>query len=187
MLKPFIAAVIVFSVGFTGSQKMAVAGAKAALSCPPKETIEEVALKLVNEVRMQGQQCGGSYFEAATLVEWSGLIQRAAVEHSQSMASNNYFGHSGNDNSNPGQRLVENGYIWITYGENIAAGTSSTKETIETLLMSSGHCKNIMNPAFTEMALSCAMDSDSDYKLYWTQILAAPKTPNSSEPDEIEE
>jgi uncharacterized protein YkwD len=51
----------------------------------------------------------------------SALTSAAAV-HSNDMADNNFFSHTGSDGSNPGQRISRAGYSYYTYGENIAAG-----------------------------------------------------------------
>jgi uncharacterized protein YkwD len=49
-------------------------------------------------------------------------LATAAQAHSNDMANNNFFSHTGSDGSNPGQRISRAGYSWYTYGENIAAG-----------------------------------------------------------------
>jgi len=164
-----------------GLQQTATASAE--LRCPTQVIIKEVATELVNKIRRNGKQCGKRFFDPVEEVNWSNAIQRATTEHSQSMANNNYFSHTGDDGSTAGERLYESAYNWVSYGENVAAGTRSVKQTIENWLMSPAHCENIMNPDFTEMALSCAVNNDSDYTLYWTQILAAPKSKFKSKPN----
>lgn len=49
-------------------------------------------------------------------------LTAAALAHSNDMATNNFFSHTGSDGSSPGQRISRAGYSYYTYGENIAAG-----------------------------------------------------------------
>ncbi len=49
-------------------------------------------------------------------------LQDAATTHSLDMALNNYFSHTGSDNSTASQRIQAAGYNWNFAGENIAAG-----------------------------------------------------------------
>jgi uncharacterized protein YkwD len=90
------------------------------------------------------------------------------------MADNDYFSHTGIDNTTPGDRITATGYVWRTYGENIAAGYASEEAAMNAWLASSGHCSNIMNPNFTEMGEARAQNSSSTYGIYWTQEFAAP-------------
>ncbi|WP_319796381.1 CAP domain-containing protein [Halomonas sp. FeN2] len=46
---------------------------------------------------------------------------------------------------------------------------------VEGWLDSPGHCRNIMNDAFTEMGMAKAEDSESRYSTYWTQTLGNPR------------
>lgn len=48
-------------------------------------------------------------------------LQDAASAHSLDMAVNNYFSHTGSDNSTPSERIQAAGYNWNFSGENIAA------------------------------------------------------------------
>jgi len=41
------------------------------------------------------------------------------------------------------------------FGENIASGQSSVDSVIAAWLGSEPHCRNIMNPLFTELAVAC--------------------------------
>ena len=90
------------------------------------------------------------------------------------MATDNFFDHTGSDNSNAGERIVEQNYNWVTYGENIAAGMQGTQQAVDGWLDSPGHCANIMNPLFTEMGVACSRNAGTKYGTYWTQVFATP-------------
>jgi uncharacterized protein YkwD len=122
-----------------------------------------LVLQLVNEARRKGCQCGDTWYPATTSLTWNAQLERAALVHSNDMYANNYFSHAAKDGSKAGNRLDDAGYRWRTYGENIAFGYRSEREVIKGWLLSPGHCKNLMSPAFKEMGLSRVGD-------YWTQV-----------------
>lgn len=103
----------------------------------------------------------------APLVE-NGLITNAARTHSNDMATNDFFSHTGSDGSNAGQRLTAAGYNWTTYGENIAAGYATAADVVNAWMNSAGHRANILNPAFREIGVGYAYNAASTYGNYWT-------------------
>jgi uncharacterized protein YkwD len=42
-------------------------------------------------------------------------------------------------------------------------------------LASPGHCANIMNASYADMATACVASSTSTYRTYWTMDLARPR------------
>ncbi len=137
--------------------------------------VEENMLKLINEARAEPRACGDVDYIATRPLSWNSTLENAARTHSADMASVNYFSHTGSDGSSAATRVTGAGYAWRTVGENIAAGRNSAAQTLVDWLESPGHCRNIMNPAFREVAVACVEDSGSDYRYYWTNILAAPR------------
>lgn len=133
------------------------------------------ALTLINQLRMQDQTCGDTRYPAAKKVAWSNTLTLVASKHSHSMANKNFFSHTGLDGSNVGARVTTQGYPWRIVSENIAAGQISVQEVVNGWMLSEGHCRNIMNPSVTEMGLACYINSESDYKRYWTQVFAKPR------------
>lgn len=61
--------------------------------------------------------------------------------------------------------------------ENIAAGQGSARQVMAGWLASPGHCANIMNGSFTEMAAAYAIDRSSAATIYWTQVFASRQPP----------
>ncbi|WP_147472494.1 CAP domain-containing protein, partial [Pseudomonas coronafaciens] len=98
----------------------------------------------------------------------------AAQQHSQSMASENYFTHRGFDNDSPADRARAAGYGGRQIGENIAAGQSTASKAMASWLASPGHCANLMNPMFTEVGAAYATATNADYGVYWTMLFGAP-------------
>ncbi|MBV2111692.1 MAG: Ig-like domain-containing protein [Candidatus Thiodiazotropha sp. (ex Ctena orbiculata)] len=132
-------------------------------------TNDKVMLTLVNNARALTRTCGTTNYPATTPLAWHCNLEQAAQGHSTSMADNDYFNHTGIDGSTPGERISAAGYVWRTYGENIAAGYSSAESAMNGWLGSAGHCSNIMNSSFTEMGQAEARNAASTYGVYWTQ------------------
>ncbi|MFC4211498.1 CAP domain-containing protein [Pedobacter lithocola] len=126
----------------------------------------DLLLKLVNDVRKAGCKCGSSIMPSVAPLAWNNLLAAAALAHSKDMNANNYFSHTSLDGKNAGMRITAAGYQWTTYGENIAAGQPNEQAVFDAWINSEGHCKNIMNANFKEMAV--AKDGR-----YWTQEFAA--------------
>lgn len=106
-------------------------------------------------------------------------LNQAALGHSQDMALNDFFSHTGSNGSTPWQRITASGYgSFSTAGENIAAGYSSPQEVMNGWMNSSGHRANILNCAFQHIGVGyyyLANDTGSvNYHHYWTQVFASP-------------
>ncbi len=130
-------------------------------------------LSLVNNTRAAARDCGGTHFAAAGALAWHCQLESAAQGHSDAMASNDFFDHTGLGGSSPGERITAAGYDWYTYGENIAAGYGDAQAAMDAWTSSPGHCANLMNPNFMEMGAAMGSDPDSTYGIYWTQDFAA--------------
>ncbi|MGP9765456.1 CAP domain-containing protein [Halomonas sp. AOP13-D3-9] len=142
--------------------------------CEPNDQ-QQAMLSQVNEARSQARQCGDQQFEAAEPLTWSFKLEAAAESHSKDMAENDYFSHTGPEGAGIEQRVGNQDYTWQAVGENIAAGHTTVSAAVEGWLESPGHCRNIMNDAFTEMGMATADDSESRYSIYWTQTLGKPR------------
>ncbi|MFO1285174.1 MAG: CAP domain-containing protein [Rubrivivax sp.] len=73
-----------------------------------------------------------------------------------------------------GTRTEAAGYRWSTVGENVAAGRATALATLAQWMASPGHCSNIMNPAFTEVAVAGLNLPGTTYNHYWVMVLARP-------------
>ena len=130
-------------------------------------------LTRVNQYRAAGASCGSrGAFAAAPALAWNAALTQAADGHSGDMVANNFFSHTGSNGSSAGQRITAAGYVWNTYGENIAAGQASINEVVDGWMASDGHCANIMNAAFADIGVVCVPGSASTtYRTYWTMDL----------------
>ena len=95
-------------------------------------------------------------------------ITQAALRHSNDMADNNFFSHTGSDGSSAGQRMEQACYNWQAYGEIIAAGFRDPGKVIEVWMNSPGHRSIILSDVYAEFGAGYAYNSSSKYKHYWT-------------------
>jgi uncharacterized protein YkwD len=137
-----------------------------------EEQVKAEILALINQVRSQGRNCGGTFYPAVNPLSWNSRLYQAALAHTKDMVTNNFFDHTGSDGSDAGTRITAAGYSWSTYRENIAAGYFSAQSVVDGWLTSSGHCRNIMNSSITDMGVAKA--SGGSYGMYWTQVFARP-------------
>ncbi|MEV6019992.1 CAP domain-containing protein [Streptomyces sp. NPDC051997] len=91
-------------------------------------------------------------------------LTQAAQAHSADMASHNTMSHTGSDGSDPGQRITRAGYLWSTYGENVAYGYSTPEQVMAGWMASAGHKRNILDCGFKEIGVGVAQPGT-----YWTQ------------------
>lgn len=129
-------------------------------------------IKYLNQIRANAQVCGEKPYPPATAVVWSKQLFNAAKSHSRDMASNDFLNHLGSDDSNVSARVSNQNYQWNTVAENISGGTDTPEQTLESWMNSPGHCRNLMNPRYNQIGMSCAVNVHSEYGIYWTIVLA---------------
>ena len=112
---------------------------------------------------------------AAPALTWNCTLGEAATNHSQDMASKNFFSHTGSDGLSPFDRMTNLGYSFSTASENIAAGQRDVAAVMTSWLNSDGHCRNLMSASFTEYGGALIEDSGSTYRLYWTSNFGRPR------------
>jgi uncharacterized protein YkwD len=130
--------------------------------------VDEVVLQ-INRFRPQ-QQCQP--------VVANESLTRAAQEHSQDMAFNDYFSHVGSDGSSPWDRLERVGYFYSVAAENIAVAYLTPEDVVQGWLDSPGHRENVLNCDFQEVGVGYYYLENElgsvDTDIYWTLLLASP-------------
>lgn len=132
--------------------------------------VSQRVLTLVNQARSQSRRCGNEFFKAAAPLTLSPVLEQAASAHARDMARYAYMSHTGHDGSTPEQRVTNAGYRWRVVGENVAMGSPNADAVMQGWLASPGHCANIMTAEFTEMAAAYALNPNTEYRIYWTQV-----------------
>ena len=66
--------------------------------------------------------------------------------------------------------LDEGGIVYMTAGENIAAGYGTPAEVMNGWMNSEGHRANILNGSFGQVGIGYYVDPSTPYGTYWVQI-----------------
>jgi uncharacterized protein YkwD len=128
---------------------------------------EEEVLRLTNEARTLGHDCGAEgHFEPTTPLEMDARLRCSSRLHTVWMATVHHeLSHDNTDTGEtPFDRMSAAGYPWNFAAENIAAGQRSPREVVDTWLESDGHCANMMSPEFEDMGVGYVMSDTA----YWT-------------------
>ncbi|MFB9904070.1 CAP domain-containing protein [Allokutzneria oryzae] len=96
-------------------------------------------------------------------------LTASAQGHSDDMAAQNYFSHTGKDGSGPGDRIARAGYQSRMWAENIAAGYRGPEEVVRGWMNSPGHRRNILNCELRELGVGYTSKTGTRYTTYWTQ------------------
>ncbi len=128
-------------------------------------------LQQMNAARAVARKCGKTAWPAANPVSWNTTLAVAAARHSTDMANNNFFSHTGSNGSTFDARATGAGYNWRGISENIAAGQPNVGSVMSSWLESEGHCNNIMDGSFTNVAVACVSRSETEYGKYWTMMV----------------
>lgn len=119
------------------------------------------AFKLINQQR-QANGC-----PPVTLNVELGI---AAQAHSQDMATNNYFNHTGRNGSSFVERARAAGYAFQPSGEILAAGQSTPADAVRAWMNSSGHRAIILTCANDDVGVGLRESPTSTYRYYWTAV-----------------
>ncbi|MFK7919881.1 MAG: CAP domain-containing protein [Ilumatobacter sp.] len=131
-------------------------------------TVEmQAILDLVNVERMS---------RGLVPVRFSAKLNDAALVHTLNQAADGDIYHvDPDDGSSPGDRITRTGYRFSTWGENVAAGYRTPQDVMVGWMESPGHCRNILNPGFTELGVGY-VSGGQVYNHFWTQEFGRPNT-----------
>jgi uncharacterized protein YkwD len=133
---------------------------------PAWTKLEDDILKLVNEVRDEGADCGGESFARTHPLVMDPALRCAARLHSKDMAENDFFAHENLEGEAPWPRIEDAGFTGNGSGENIAAGSNTAQGTMDQWMNSEGHCANIMSDA---NFIGVGYYPGGDFGHMWTQ------------------
>ena len=132
--------------------------------------LELQMLDLVNARRALGAFCAEDWYPAVGPLEMDDFLRLSARLHSHDMGTHNYFEHDNLDGLTPTDRMRAAGFPGDgPTGENISAGYATAAASVEGLMNSPGHCRNIMNGDYRVVGYGFAFVEGSDFGQYWTQ------------------
>lgn len=111
-----------------------------------------------------------SYFLKPLMLDESAVI--TARKHSQDMADQNYFDHTGLNGSSPWSRYEENNGLYFGSGENIAAGSITGIDSFNAWVNSEGHRENMLSEMHTHLGVGFGYNAKARYRYYYTQFFS---------------
>jgi uncharacterized protein YkwD len=130
--------------------------------------LEQQILELTNAARAQGATCGGKAYPPVGALVMDPALRCAARAHSKDMIDRKFFDHTNPSGEGPSQRVTKTGFVWRSWGENIAAGNATAAQTMQQWLTSAGHCQNLMNGGYRQIGVGYR--PGGSYRHYWTQV-----------------
>jgi len=92
-------------------------------------------------------------------------LRSAARRHSEDMACNDFFSHTGSDGSTLSSRILAAGYSFSWAAENIAASSSSSfspRSVVNMWMASPGHRKNMLSENAVHIGIGFSYVGDGD-------------------------
>ncbi len=114
------------------------------------ENFKVEMLKLVNQIRSEGCQCGKYYMPPAPPLQWNSKLEKAAKLHAKDMNANNFIGHRGSNGSKISDRIRSAGYYWGAVGENVSWGYKSLEGAVLGWKESPDHCVTLMSASYKD-------------------------------------
>ena len=139
----------------------------------PLDSEEQAFLQIINDYRAQNNL---GPLTACT------SLNRAAQGHSEDMRDQDYFSHTGLNNSSPWDRACDACYDLgcgpsTAMAENIAAGNSGAAGTFDQWVNSPGHNANMLGANFTVIGIGRATGGGT-YGVYWTNVFGGNSEPS---------
>jgi len=119
---------------------------------------EQEMLRLINQERTS---------RGISPLEMDPRVVDVARRKSQDMIDNNYFSHNSPTYGSPFDMLRDAGISYRTAGENIA-GNRSVEAAHRSLMNSSGHRRNILNPNYNKVGIG--IREGGPYGMMFTQM-----------------
>jgi uncharacterized protein YkwD len=114
---------------------------------------------------------------------FNNTLTRVAINHCRWMAENASTSHTGLNDSTPGERVTEAGFIYTLIAENNLAGRQyqTAKQAVQTWRTSQAHNQNLylgayhlpQTPPEIGIGTACLLSVDGDIKTpYWCAVFA---------------
>jgi uncharacterized protein YkwD len=149
----------------SGSFEHAPAGALSDRDYAHTALDAETARKLINAYRKQ---------KGLKPLKLNAELTAAAKSHSRDLAKWDRISHYGSDGSNPWDRVKRTGYHARLAAENVGTGQVDFQEVLRGWEESPGHNKNLLLADATHMGIALVQDPKSEFKSFWTLVIASP-------------
>jgi uncharacterized protein YkwD len=102
-------------------------------------------------------------------------LSEAARRHSEDLAKSDRISHYGSDGSDAWERVRKVGYGAKMTAENVGTGQQSVDEVFRGWQKSRDHNANLLLKDADEMGVAMVYNPKSQFKTFWTMVVAAPK------------
>ena len=164
LLLLFLLAGCLYSGGEAGSVKVSETMTFGDLS---SERLAELETRVVLALNGERQRRG------LPALQVDERLAAAARAHSLAMAEQRFFDHTGPDGSQPGERILAQGYRWRFCAENLACGHRSAETVVANWMESREHHANVLNAKAVDVGVGLFVREGTDCTFYWTVVFAA--------------
>ena len=147
--------------------------AQSAFGCSPNG--QQAILRRINEARQAGL-CGDARLGAAQPLSWQPALAATASKRAGEIAQRGSFGRI----TDVAPRLRQDGYVPTAAQEWQAAGDYSSEGAAMALLGQPKQCTTLLNPRYTDIGAACVTRPGSEFKHYWTVVVADGKPTRSA-------
>jgi uncharacterized protein YkwD len=135
--------------------------------------LEDEVLRLVNNHRFTGANCGGQFMPSAEPLERDDVLRGVARNYSRRMAEEGFFDHFDPQGRSPEDRVAAAEFQGAgPIGENIAQGYLTAEDVVRGWLDSPGHCTNMLERSFGVLGVGYYDSDEIPYGPWWTQNFA---------------
>jgi uncharacterized protein YkwD len=135
------------------------AGANTAVAHPTIQASRAAVVCLINRQRTS---------RGLPALSANSRLDRSAQGWTNEMVSHHEFTHG----ADFAERISTAGFRWSQAGENIASGFPTPASVVAGWMASSGHCENILSPAFREVGTGVSQGATTVSPGTWTQDFA---------------
>lgn len=142
-----------------GARSRGCAGARTRIARTSRADLQRAVVCLVNLERHARGLPG---------LRENARLNRSAQGWTNVMVTHRYFSHGADFAS----RISAVGFNWSNVGENIATGYRTPAAVVRAWMASTGHCQNILNPAYRYVGTGVSDNSIAGYSTLagtWTQ------------------
>ena len=149
-----------------------------AAACPEDAAWKPRLIEQLNALRASGGLCAGEgSFAPGEPVRWNPNLETVAVNQAAWMAQKGELVHQGPRGEGLGERVRQADYRLERVAENLAAGYFELEQVLTAWRNSSKHCRNMLDPRFTEVAVACVKASNGPW---WAIAFGRPATATST-------
>lgn len=93
------------------------------------------------------------------------VLTQMAEKYSAQMIERNFFAHEDPDGQGPGERAYKEGYVFLSVGENLAAGQETAEQVVAEWMASAEHRDMILGTQWQQIGIGVRLGGE--FNVYW--------------------